>query len=288
MYANLMVELNKPENKNKPVQEDLILHMIYNSIREKAHRFKTEYGKLVICVDDMNYWRKDSFPHYKHKRKASRDKSSLDWEAIFKCIQKAQLYIENYFPYKFVKVARAEADDVIATLTPHIAATGEEVLIVSRDSDFAQLHKYKGVKQFSPIDKRFISVNDPERYLKEKILRGDTSDSIPNFLSDDDTYVAAGKRMKSMFEEKLFGKPATETTPSVPGYLDTDIEDYTVEQQANFKRNQKLIDFSFIPKDIRAAILEEFEKPIKGSKMLLMQHFQEKRMRTMMNFITDF
>ena len=67
---------------NKDFSEDLIRHMVLNSIRGFRKRF-SEYGDLVICCDDKNYWRKKVFPYYKANRKKTRDESSLDWNMIF-------------------------------------------------------------------------------------------------------------------------------------------------------------------------------------------------------------
>ena len=276
MYSNIMVELLKPDNRGKPVQEDLILHMIYNSIREKAMSFKNEYGKLVICVDSKSYWRKAIFPHYKFKRKANREKDGMDWDAIFKCIDNATSYIQTFFPYKFIRVENAEADDVIGVLAPKIAATGETVLIVSRDSDLTQLLKYPNVKQYSPVDKKFLALNDVDAFLKNKIICGDTSDSIPNILSDDDAIASDSKRQKPM------------TKPRLEEYMTKAVSEYPDEIRKNYERNKKLIDLTEIPKYIQENILYEFEKPISGSKMFLLQHLADKKMRVLMRDITDF
>lgn len=276
MYSNIMVELLKPDNRGKPVQEDLILHMIYNSIREKAMSFKNEYGKLVICVDSKSYWRKAIFPHYKFKRKEKRQSDGMDWDAIFKCIDKAVTYIDAFFPYKSIRVDDAEADDVIAVLTKKLSAAGEKVLIISRDSDLSQLLKYPNVKQYSPVDRKFLALHDVDAFLREKIICGDKSDSIPNILSDDDAIASENKRQKPMTKARL------------DEYMTKAVSDYPEEIQKNFERNKKLIDLDEIPKDIQKAIIEEAARPMKGTKMLLLQHLADKNMRVLMRDITDF
>ena len=49
------------------VQEDMIRHMILNSIRMYNKKFRKEYGQMVITTDSSN-WRREAFPQYKFKR----------------------------------------------------------------------------------------------------------------------------------------------------------------------------------------------------------------------------
>ena len=45
--------------------EDLVRHMVLNSIRSYRTKFKNEYGELIICCDSNRNWRKSVFPEYK-------------------------------------------------------------------------------------------------------------------------------------------------------------------------------------------------------------------------------
>lgn len=103
---------------------------------------------------------------------------------LFATLNKVKQEIKENFPYKYMYVETAEADDIIAVLTKH-APFGEKVLIVSGDKDFQQLHKYGYVKQWSPNVNKMIHCEDPYLFLKEHILSGDKSDGIPNILSSD-------------------------------------------------------------------------------------------------------
>ena len=66
------------------VSEDLLRHMVLNSIRNYRKQFTKTYGEIVICNDSRHYWRKDVFPLYKAARKAGRDASPFDWNEIFR------------------------------------------------------------------------------------------------------------------------------------------------------------------------------------------------------------
>ena len=70
------------------LEEDLIRHMVLNSLRMYRTRFKKDYGELVLAWDSKHYWRRDYFPHNKKNRRKSRAKDGKDWESIFNCLNK--------------------------------------------------------------------------------------------------------------------------------------------------------------------------------------------------------
>ena len=67
MISNLMVQLGG--QKGVELEEDLFRHMILNSLRSVRKKFNGDYGELVICCDDKNFWRRQRFPYYKANRK---------------------------------------------------------------------------------------------------------------------------------------------------------------------------------------------------------------------------
>ena len=119
--------------------------------------------------------------------------------------------LKETFPYRVIRVERAEADDIIGALCHEHGVLGfmpgyaERILILSGDKDFSQLRKYANVEQYSPITKKWIRVNNPERYLREHIMRGDRGDGIPNFLSSDACLVN-GERQNFKIRYLLFIK----------------------------------------------------------------------------------
>ena len=113
MISNLMMQIG---SKKASVEEDLVRHMVLNSLRLYRKKFSEKYGELVICCDDKNYWRRDFFPYYKAHRKKDRAESGLDWHMIFEVLNGIRDDLKHTFPYKVIQVDRAEADDVIASL----------------------------------------------------------------------------------------------------------------------------------------------------------------------------
>ena len=275
--SNLMMQIGS--RRQNDVDENLVRHMVLNSLRAYRSKFTEEYGELVLCYDSKKYWRREYFPNYKSNRKKDREKSGLDWPLIFDTLNNIRDEIKETFPYKVVEVEGAEADDCIASIVQHIAETPNEfesVLILSGDKDFIQLQKHSFVKQYSPVLKKFVNGQDPTLYIKEHVLKGDRSDGIPNFLSPDNTF-ADDLRQKPLAKKKL------ET------WITLEPEDFCTEEMLrNYQRNKTLIDLDYIPSDLKVEILEEYRKPPKGDRSKLLNYFIQKRLKNLMNDIGDF
>jgi len=274
--SNLMMQIGSRKND---VDEDLVRHMVLNSLRMYRSKFGEEFGELVLCYDSKKYWRREYFPNYKSNRKKDREASGLDWPAIFETLNNIRDEIRDNFPYKVIEVEGAEADDCIASIVDYISVTPsayEKVLVLSGDKDFIQLQKHNFVKQYSPVQKKFVNGQDPHLYIKEHILKGDRSDGVPNFLSSDNTFVD-DLRQKPLAKKKL------ET------WVDLEPEDFCSEEMMrNYQRNKTLIDLDCIPSDLKERILEEYQKPPKGERSKLLNYFIKKRLRNLMNDIGDF
>jgi len=271
MIANLMTQLGN--HTNAPIEEGLFRHMVLNSLKSFRQKFK-EYGDIVIACDDRNYWRKQVFPYYKANRKKARDKSEIDWNTIFEYFGKIKAEIRDNFPYRMIQVDSAEADDVIATLVNQFH-DDENILILSGDKDFVQLHRFKNVKQYDPVRKKFITHDDPTKFLFEHIMKGDAGDGVPNILSDDDTFVT-DKRQKPMTQKRI----------------DEAYNDYFGKSLSifdrNFLRNRQLIDLNFIPDNIKNEVLNKYEQESGKDRSKLFNYFISYKLKGMMESIGDF
>lgn len=274
LIANLMQQINS--NPKIKLDENLIRHMVLNSLRSYIKQFKEKYGEVIIACDGKKSWRKDFYPFYKANRKKAREESGFDWNLIFDTLGKIREELKENFPYKVIQIDRAEADDIIAVLAAR-AAANEEVLILSSDKDFVQLQKYSNVIQYSPIMKRFLKTDDPHRYIKEHILRGDKGDGIPNFLSSDNVF-ALGERQKTINTKKL--NEWLEKTPEE--FCTTDC------MLRGYKRNQMLIDLTFIPESIQEEIVHAYENVHVPNRQKLFQYFIDKRLKNLFEVIQEF
>ena len=273
--ASVMMHLNI--TKRDSVEPGMVRHMILNSLRNYRQMFSEEYGEFIICYDSKHYWRRDVFPEYKAGRKKSRETSSHDWDDIFNFLNAFKQEMIDYMPYKVLEVYGAEADDIIATLCHEFEYDHGKTLILSGDKDFIQLQKYKNVTQYSPITKKFIGGDDPQRFLAEHILRGDSSDGIPNVLSPDNTFVD-GLRQRPLSKRK------------VATWIDNEIEDSLPNDEAlrNYQRNEKLIDLSKSPNNLFTDIIKEYQNTPEGDRSKLLNYFIEKRLNEHLENIGDF
>ena len=275
--ANLMMNLNM--NKSKEVDEDTVRHMILNSIRMYRQEYKEEYGEPVLTWDSKHSWRKDYFPQYKAGRRKGREKSSLDWDKIFTVLNNIKQEIKENLPYKNLEVYGAEADDIIGVLIkdPKKWFT-EKRMIISGDKDFIQLQKYPFVQQWSPITKKSINGYNPNVYIQEHILKGDTSDGIPNVLSPDNTFTD-GLRQRPLSRKKI-ETWVGENTKNIPSWND--------EVKRNYQRNSMLIDLSNTPDDIETKILEDYKNAPSGNRKKLLNYFIKNRLKTLTESIGEF
>jgi len=272
--SNLMVSINT-YNKNQEINEDLLRHMVLNSLRAYKVKFGEKYGDLVICCDGRHYWRRDIFPFYKAGRKKDRAASTLDWTLIFETLNKIRDEIKEYFPYIVLDVDRAEADDIIAVVVQH-ASPFENKLILSGDKDFMQLQQHNNVDQYAPVQKKFLRTDSPQDFLKEHIIRGDRGDGIPNCLSSDDVLVK-GERQKSISKKKL------------SGWMASDPEDWNDSNRLRgYRRNEQLIDLEFVPKELRTEILSQYNSAVSGDRSKLFNYFVKYKLKILMESIQEF
>ena len=269
MISNLMMQL-----KGDALNENLVRHMVLTALRAFEKQYSPKYGEIVLAYDSKHYWRKEAFPYYKQNRKKDREASDLDWNAIFEVLNKIRDEIKTFFPYKVVEVYGAEADDVISALTTYQSYRNiklekegkepEQVLILSGDKDFIQLQKYPFVKQYNPILKKEVKHADPKAYIREHIIKGDKSDGIPNFLSDDDTFVV-GKRQKPISKKNL------------ERWVKLDPLDFctTPEAKANYMRNKKLIDLTLVPEQLATEIVTSYKTINNSEKKVPLEYFQK-------------
>lgn len=276
MIANFMSQIGN--HTDTKIDESLFRHMVLNSIRSFKQKFK-DYGEIVIACDDKKLWRREIFTFYKANRKKTRDNSELDWPSIFTVLNKIKLELKEYFPYRVIQVDGAEADDIIACIVKEYGTflQTNKIIILSGDKDFRQLHRYANVTQYDPINKKFINEKEPEKYLKELIIKGDRGDGIPNILSPDDCIVA-GIRQKPISAKKL--EQYLKMTP-------TELEnDNTVGQY--WKRNRELIDLNYIPESLKDLILSEYHEQNNKPRDKIFNYMINNKMKVLLEHINEF
>jgi len=288
----------KSNPKDADIESDLsdLRGMVLNSLRRYRRLFSKDFGELVLCCDSNNSWRKEvrdayryrGFAYYKANRKKARDATGINWKQVFSSLEVILDELQANFPYKIIKVDRAEADDLVATICHNFGSKGlrmaksEGIKIISRDKDFGQLQVYANVSQYDPITNKPVLINNPEEYLHEHIMRGDTVDGVPNFLSDDDTLVVKGKRSKSLRAEM------------VNTWMSMKPQDICADDDklmANWDRNKRVISLEYndIPEYIRVAVAKIWEQDLPVSdRSKLMTYFTKNRLRNLIPNMGEF
>ena len=270
--ASVKMQLRMDETTE--VSEDMVRHMILNSIRNYVMQFKSDYvesdADVILAWDSKHYWRRDYYPQYKAGRRKGRQESDLDWNEIFGVTNKIRDEIKENMPYKSVEVYGAEADDIIAI----VSNSYDKVMIISSDKDFIQLHT-GNVKQWSPVTKQEVNGHDPDTYIKEHVLKGDSGDGVPNVLSPDHTFTDG-------LRQKPLGKKRIEKM------INENMNDWSDEVKRNYQRNYKLINLKNIPEDIESNIVDEISKSLCGDRSKLLNYFTVNKLKTLTENIGDF
>ena len=251
-------------DSNNEIDWELWKYRIISSIYGVFFQVKN-VDEIVLAVDDYNSWRKIYFSRYKEKRGEQRDKLDIDWEEYFRRYEELQDEISKHLPLKVIKTKYAEADDIIGTLCLNF---DREFHIISTDNDFIQLLSNK-VSLYNPVKKKEIEHPQPQTYLQELILTGQSKDGIFNIRTPLD--------WPNELRKPPLGKKKVEKIfiDGLDNYLDDVVKyrkDYKDKEgvlqtyigQANlrerYKINQNLIDLSKIPSSLQNKIIRKYTK----------------------------
>ncbi|ASD52114.1 hypothetical protein KNT64_gp162 [Pseudomonas phage PspYZU05] len=223
----------------------MMRHLVLNTLRYNVLKFRRDgYTKIVICVDNAKegYWRRDFAYYYKKNRAGDREKSDWDWDGYFEGLHTVVQELKDNMPYTVIDITKAEADDGIGVLTKRFSLDGHPVLIVSSDGDFTQLHKFPNVKQWSPMQKKFVTPKNgsPAMDLMIKIIKGDRKDCV------------AGVKVRSDYWFTFIEGERTPPTKTsfIEQCVDSDEEQLKTllgnEWYDRFVENRVLIDFDYI------------------------------------------
>ena len=165
----------------------------FSSIIAALKKINVEEGDTVILTVDSKSWRKELSSDYKGNRKENREKHQLiDWDAHFSKCSEINDRVNYATPFHVIAVPRCEADDIISVACRTFK--DREIIIASIDSDLQQLCYYDNVKFFSlnfktPKGKGgYLKISKEEalKILNKKVMKGDVSDNIIVYPTDDE------------------------------------------------------------------------------------------------------
>ena len=255
------------------VNDNLVRHTLLSQYARINDKYRSRFGDIVICNDADNYWRKDIYPGYKQQRKEQKEKNTdVDWKHLYETFDRVRDEIRDNLPYKSIRVSRCEADDIIYVLCKHFSPK-EKMLIVSSDKDMVQLMKFNNVSIYSPkTDSVIKGISNIDEILFAHVLRGDSSDNIPNVLTNTDDFLVKKIRQKPMTAKRI-----VEFT-----------NDPSLINKENLKRNKTLIDMSYIPEEQENNILTKYQQTVPADRKNIFDYLVSKKMKLLLESVESF
>lgn len=162
---------------------------IYGFLRILRDIVASNLEYLPIVLWDGRSWRYDIYPEYKANRKLSETPSQKKMQEQRSNYKKQLPHIKTALRLLGVTQTSAlnmEADDLAATLADLYQAKNRKVLLVSGDSDWAQLvgdgvimkdlHKQRLISRSN--FKEVIGLDNPQQLIEMKALAGEAGDNI--------------------------------------------------------------------------------------------------------------
>jgi 5'-3' exonuclease len=234
-------------------QNEIFMKHFDETYMKNLLKFKNMYNipnENMIIVRDCpreTIWRMNLYPKYKGTRKNTCSYRNKRYNVgnVFRHIYNS-LYpkLEKQYGFRLMKVDNAEADDVIAVLAKQIREIDPNrlVIIISNDNDYLQLVNDKTL--IWSLQNRLLNTKvemTAEEILLKKILRGDESDNIPSIV---------GSMPERVLDELVTNEELLEQWLEENGKKEV------------FEENRKLIDFRYIPEELKALILNKITENI--------------------------
>lgn len=284
-------------NEKLIVQEDLIRHTILNTLRSLNAKFRDKYGQIVLCCDGGS-WREDVMPEYKWGRKQNRaapapteptedgeilEPQGMDWVEIFRIVNNLQEEFKQFLQWPVIQVRKCEADDIIAIMAlfelQQASPFSKDVLIISRDRDFFQLHR-QGIEQWDPFSHKFVRPDKNAKFdLFVKCVKGDGGDGVPNILAPQDFFV-----------QKAAGKLKRQPTISTKKLDDWFLNGVPAEYIDRYQMNRKVVALAegHMPQHLVTAILEQIAQQNQKTNQHTLNYLISKNCRNLIEKLTDF
>lgn len=239
---------------------------------------------VVVMAFDRKSWRKEytasdecvSKKPYKGNRRQDMTPAQQEkYQRFMNHMKEFETLISEHTTIVTLAEKHLEADDLIAGYCQHHAGEDVEIIIISTDSDLLQLVSQANVKVISPATDKEQSLaefdNDPAFYIFVKCMRGDTTDNVQSAYPR-----VQIKRLKKAFTDPFeFEQVMNETwTGAVNVVTGDDVEIKPVEFKVRdlFLENQKLIDLTKQPEDIRELIEYSIAKTLNKKRQFSMFH----------------
>jgi len=123
-----------------------------------------------------------------------------------------------------------------------------------------------------------VKDDNPVKYIFEHILKGDSSDGVPNVLSSDDCLVN-NIRQSPMTKKKL--EYWWENRNNLKGVMPTEVF-------RNYIRNRQMIDLNCTPKDIYNSAVSQYENYQYPHRSNILTYLVNHRMKMLIDSASEF
>lgn len=234
--------------------EHPLVFSFFRSFKPIVEKFNADCAYFVL--EGKPAHRTSALSQYKSNRKKLPEDFWRQQGEILKIMESLPVFQIRHPNY--------ECDDVIANLAKYHASIGNEVVVVSGDSDFIQLFDTIDenlINIFHPIKKKLVLKPD-FNYLTWKSLKGDVSDNIPGI--------------------KGIGEKTATKIVKTSGLLEETLKD--PNKKEIFERNKSLIEFHWFS-NLDNHLLGsgvDFTEPTPDFKSVR-QSFEEREFSSMLN-----
>ena len=243
-FAHPEIDLESIEWEKCEVFMNKYETMYMKSIQKFIREFNIPLHNVVFVKDcpRCDIWRNHLYKEYKGTREENN--RNFTGGLVFKYTHMTILpSIEDKFKCKSIRIATAEADDVIAVCVRKIRDETPErkIIIITSDTDYVQLlDPNTEILTLRNSSLRTKSTGNRELDVFMKVLRGDKSDNIP----------ACFKRIGEKRAIKYYNQPK----------LLQALFEKEPKAREQFELNQILVDFRNIPvklcDEIKSSFLE--------------------------------
>lgn len=187
-----------------------LVHRSRNSFQKGEHPITYQFFRslkplLEKLQPDMAYFVLEGHPKHRASAYKGYKSNRPTLPDSFWRQQREILKIMHSLPIIQIRHPDYECDDVIANLAKYHTDSGNNVIIVSGDSDFIQVFDsidHNRIDIYHPIKKTFIE-RPSYNYLSWKALRGDVSDNIPGIKGVGDKTATKIINNKELMKETL-------------------------------------------------------------------------------------
>jgi hypothetical protein len=223
-------------------------HVALTSLNSFYREYRPK--KRIIMAFDRHSWRKDytaspecvsKKPYKGHRRQNLTPAEAAKYESFQQHLREFENLMNSHTTVITLAQDKLEADDLIAVFCQmHLE---DSIIVITSDSDMAQLFKYNNVQVISPANRKLQSLdkynNDPHYYLFNKCMRGDRTDNVQS----------AYPRLRSTRIEEAYADSFKLANLLKETWTDQNKVTYVVEDI--FKENQLLIDLEKQPEYVR-------------------------------------